>query len=181
VALTALDRADRGELSIHSPVTVTKADLTLFNQPIAQMIGANGYTTTLDELMRRAMQQSDNTCNDFVLWRAGGPDAVRDFLQRKGISGIRFGPGERVMQSRIAGMEWKPYMAGSAFYAARNAVRPASAGPPSKAMLPIPSMARRRSAWWTHWPSSRRANCSRRYRPRGCSASCRTPRPVPSA
>ena len=86
------------------------------------MIGANGYTTTLDELMRRAMQQSDNTCNDFVLWRAGGPDAVRDFLQRKGISGIRFGPGERVMQSRIAGMEWKPYMAGSAFYAARNAV-----------------------------------------------------------
>ena len=122
VALTALDRADRGELSIHSPVTVTKADLTLFNQPIAQMIGANGYTTTLDELMRRAMQQSDNTCNDFVLWRAGGPDAVRDFLQRKGISGIRFGPGERVMQSRIAGMEWKPYMVGSAFYAARNAV-----------------------------------------------------------
>ena len=122
VALTALDRADRGELSIHSPVTVTKADLTLFNQPIAQMIGSNGYTTTLDELMRRAMQQSDNTCNDFVLWRAGGPDAVRDFLQRKGISGIRFGPGERVMQSRIAGMEWKPYMVGSAFYAARNAV-----------------------------------------------------------
>jgi beta-lactamase class A len=74
--------------------------------------------------MRRAMQQSDNTCNDFVLWRAGGPDAVRDFLDRKGITGIRFGPGERIMQSRIAGMEWNSSMVGGGFYAARNRVAP---------------------------------------------------------
>jgi beta-lactamase class A len=125
VTLTALDKADRGELGINSPVTVRKSDLTLFNQPIAQQIGANGYTTTLSELMQRAMQQSDNTCNDFVLWRSGGPEAVKDFLYRKGITGVRFGPGERVMQSRIAGMEWRSSMVGSAFYAARNAV-PAS-------------------------------------------------------
>ena len=122
VTLTALDKADRGELSINSPVTVRKSDLTLFNQPIAQQVGANGYSTTLEELMRRAMQQSDNTCNDFVLWRAGGPEAVRDFLQRKGLTGIRFGPGERIMQSRIAGMEWNSSMVGSGFYAARNRV-----------------------------------------------------------
>ena len=124
VTLTALDKADRGELSAHAPVTVRKSDLTLFNQPIAGQVGANGYTTTLDELMRRAMQQSDNTCNDFVLWRAGGPDAVRDFLDRKGITGIRFGPGERIMQSRIAGMEWNSSMVGGGFYAARNRVAP---------------------------------------------------------
>ena len=122
VALTALDRADRGELGLHSPVTVRKSDLTLFNQPIAQLVGPNGYTTTIDELMRRAMQHSDNTANDFILWRAGGPEAVRDFLRRKGIEGIRFGPGERVMQSRIAGMEWSPSYVGAKFYAARNAV-----------------------------------------------------------
>ena len=122
VTLTALDKADRGELSPDAPVTVRKSDLTLFNQPIAQQVGANGYTTTLSELMRRAMQQSDNTCNDFVLWRAGGPEAVRDFLERKGLTGIRFGPGERVMQSRIAGMEWNSSMVGSGFYAARNRV-----------------------------------------------------------
>ena len=125
VALTALDKADRGELSTSSAVTVRKSDLTLFNQPIAKLVGANGYTTTLDELISRAMKQSDNTANDFVLWRAGGPEAVRDFLDRKRISGIRFGPGERVMQSRIAGMEWKSSYVGQAFYAARNAV-PAS-------------------------------------------------------
>jgi beta-lactamase class A len=126
VALTALDKADRGELSLGRPVTVTKADMTLFHQPVAQQIGANGYTTTLDSLMTRALQQSDNTCNDVVLWRAGGPEAVRSFLRNKGISGIRFGPGERLLQSQIAGMEWKQsYAYNGAFYAARNAV-PAS-------------------------------------------------------
>ena len=125
VTLTALDKADRGELDLFAPVTVTKADLTLFNQPIAAQIGPNGYRTTLAELMQRAMQQSDNTCNDFVLWRAGGPEAIREFLRRKGIEGIRFGPGERKLQSAIAGMEWRPSMVGSGFYAARNAL-PAS-------------------------------------------------------
>jgi beta-lactamase class A len=126
VAMTALDKADRGELSLHAPVTVRKEDMTLFHQPIAQKIGPNGYSTTISDLMFRAVTQSDNTCNDFVLWKAGGPEAVRDFLRDKGIRGIRFGPGERRLQSAIAGMEWKQsYAYNGAFYAARNAV-PAS-------------------------------------------------------
>ena len=123
VALTALDRVDRGELSLTRPVTLTKADMTLFHQPIAQQIGSGGYTTTINALMTRALQQSDNTCNDAVLWRAGGPEAVRGFLREKGISGIRFGPGERLLQSEIAGMEWKQsYAYNRGFYAARDAV-----------------------------------------------------------
>jgi beta-lactamase class A len=97
--------------------------MTLFHQPVAQLIGSNGYTTTVESLMTRALQQSDNTCNDAVLWRAGGPEAVRAFFRDKGISGIRFGPGERLLQSEIAGMEWKQaYAYNGAFYAARNAV-----------------------------------------------------------
>jgi beta-lactamase class A len=123
VALTALDKADRGELSLSRPVTLTKADMTLFHQPIAAQIGPNGYTTSVESLMTRALQQSDNTCNDAVLWRAGGPEAVRDFMRAKGISGIRFGPGERLLQSGIAGMSWKQsYAYNGAFYTARNAV-----------------------------------------------------------
>jgi beta-lactamase class A len=126
VALTALDKADRGELSLSRPVTLTKSDITLFHQPIAAQIGANGYTTTIESLMTRALQQSDNTCNDAVLWRSGGPEAVRAFLRDRGISGIRFGPGERLLQSEIAGIQWKQsYAYGGGFYAARNAV-PAS-------------------------------------------------------
>ena len=123
VALTALDKADRGQLSLSRPVTLTKADITLFHQPIAAQIGANGYTTTIESLMTRALQQSDNTCNDAVLWRSGGPEAVRAFLRNKGLVGIRFGPGERLLQSGIAGMQWRQsYAYGGGFYAARNAV-----------------------------------------------------------
>ncbi|HEY6916653.1 MAG TPA: serine hydrolase, partial [Allosphingosinicella sp.] len=111
-----------GLLSLEAPVTVRREDLTLFHQPIAAQVGANGYETTINELMFRAITQSDNTCNDFVLWKAGGPEAVRAFMKAKGISGIRFGPGERLLQSRIAGMEWKPSYVGQNFYAARNAL-----------------------------------------------------------
>jgi beta-lactamase class A len=126
VALTAFAAADRGELSLSAPVTVRREDMTLFHQPIAAQIGANGYRTTVGDLIYRAITQSDNTCNDFVLWKAGGPTAVRDFLRSRGIDGIRFGPGERLLQSQIAGMEWKQsYAYGGGFYAARGAV-PAS-------------------------------------------------------
>ncbi|TFI58211.1 class A beta-lactamase [Sphingomonas parva] len=123
VALTALDKVDQGALSLTRPVTLTKADMTLFHQPIARQIGASGYTTNIGTLMTRALQQSDNTCNDAVLWRAGGPEAVRAFLREKGISGIRFGPGERLLQSEIAGIEWKQsYAYNGAFYTARDAL-----------------------------------------------------------
>src|SRR3954471_11052427 len=62
VAITALQRADAGQLDLDQRVTVTRQDLTLFHQPIAGQIGENGYTTTLGDLMFRALTQSDNTC-----------------------------------------------------------------------------------------------------------------------
>jgi beta-lactamase class A len=123
VALTALDKADRGELSLHAPVTVRREDMTLFHQPISAQLGGSGYNTTLDSLIYRAITQSDNTCNDFVLWKAGGPDAVRSFFRNKGIEGIRFGPGERLLQSQIAGIQWQQsYAYNGGFYRARAAV-----------------------------------------------------------
>ncbi|MGF1550596.1 MAG: class A beta-lactamase [Sphingomonadaceae bacterium] len=126
VALTAFDKADRGELDLRQRVTVRRDDLTLFHQPIRAAVLNGGFSSTLDDLVFRAITQSDNTANDFVLWRAGGPEAVRATLRRKGIQGIRFGPGERVMQSRIAGLEWNPsYSLGRNFYTARANV-PAS-------------------------------------------------------
>lgn len=123
VALTAFNKIDRGALEFDQPVTLHKSDITLFHQPIAAEISENGYTTTLGALMTRALQQSDNTCNDAVLWRSGGPEAVRAFLREKGISGIRFGPGERLLQSAIAGITWhQSYATNGGFYKARDAL-----------------------------------------------------------
>jgi len=123
VALTAFARADAGELDLSQRVTIRREDLTLFHQPIAAQVGANGFTTTIEDLIFRALTTSDNTCNDAVLRSAGGPTAVRAMLTRNRIEGVRFGPGERLMQSQIAGLQWSPsYSVGRAFYTARNAV-----------------------------------------------------------
>ena len=125
VALTALERADAGRLDLDERVTVTRADLTLFHQPIAGQIGENGYTTTLGNLMFRALTQSDNTCNDIVLRHAGGPSAVRAMLARNHLDGVRFGPGERLLQAGIAGLQWQPaFSRGHAFFTARDALPP---------------------------------------------------------
>jgi beta-lactamase class A len=123
VAITALQRADAGQLDLDQRVTVTRQDLTLFHQPIAGEIGENGYTTTLGDLMFRALTQSDNTCNDIVLRHAGGPSAVRAMLERNHLDGIRFGPGERLLQAGIAGLQWQPaFSQGNAFFTARDAL-----------------------------------------------------------
>lgn len=124
VALTALDAAERKKINLLAPVVLRASDLTLFHQPIASQIRANGqYKATLASLITRALQQSDNTCNDFVLRAIGGPQSVQDFFASKQIEGVRFGPGERLMQSKVAGLTWRPeYSVGGAFFAARSKV-----------------------------------------------------------
>lgn len=120
VAMTVLDMRDSGRLKLEDPVTLTRNDLTLFHQPVAMLITGDGYHTTIGELLRRALTMSDNTCNDRLLRYVGGPAAVRDFIRRKGLGDIRFGPGEKLLQSATAGLSWKPEFAfGDAFNRAR--------------------------------------------------------------
>jgi beta-lactamase class A len=124
VALTAMDAVDRGRLTLEGPVTLTRSDLTLFNQPIAQRVLAGGtYTTTVEQLLTDAITKSDNTANDKLMQVAGGPAAVRRFIAERGLGTIRFYEGERALQSRIAGLTWsQSYSIGDAFYRARNAL-----------------------------------------------------------
>ncbi|MDI1294456.1 MAG: class A beta-lactamase-related serine hydrolase [bacterium] len=123
VSMTFLDAVDRGKLRLSDTTTITRQDLTLFHQPSAAMVGASGWTTSYGDLMRRAMTQSDNTANDTLLRAVGGPDAVRSFMARRMIRDIRFGPGERLLQSTTAGMDWRQdYAIGRNFYAARAKV-----------------------------------------------------------
>lgn len=120
VAMTMLDAVDRGKLTLKDRVTISKDDLTLFHQPLAALVVKGDYTTELDDLLMRAMQSSDNTANDTLLRKVGGPQAVRGFLARNFIRDIRFGPGERLLQSRAAGLVWDQKMSiGRNFYTAR--------------------------------------------------------------
>ena len=123
VSITALDAVDKGKLSLDQPVTLTRDDLTLFHQPIAQEVLAGPYTTTIGDLMLRAITTSDNTANDKLMRSVGGPGAVRAMIRSKHLGAIRFYNGERALQSRIAGLSWNPsYSIGNAFFEARDAL-----------------------------------------------------------
>jgi beta-lactamase class A len=124
VAITALDAVDQGKVSLDNPVTLTKADLTLFHQPIAdEVLKTGSYTTTLADLMTREITQSDNTANDRLMRAVGGPQAVRAMIERKHLGAIRFANGERSMQSRIAGVTWsQDYSIGGKFFQVRDAL-----------------------------------------------------------
>jgi beta-lactamase class A len=123
VALAVFDAMDRGALRPDDAMIVTRNDLTLFHQPISALVGANGYRATVSELLEREMTQSDNTANDMLLRRVGGPTAIRAMLTRLRISNVRFGPGERLLQSGIAGVTWKQaFASGGGFEQARASI-----------------------------------------------------------
>ena len=126
VAMTVLSQRDEGRLKLDDPITVTRDDLTLFHQPIAGLVRGDGYHTTIGALMTRALTQSDNTANDRLLTRVGGPAAVRAFIADRQLGAIRFGPGERLLQAGTAGLTWNQSMAtGRGFEAARARLDPA--------------------------------------------------------
>ncbi|MGE5561715.1 MAG: class A beta-lactamase [Bacillota bacterium] len=122
VSITALDAVDRGKVSLDDKVTLTKADLTVFHQPIAAEVLKDGsYTASLGELMERAITTSDNTANDRLMRAVGGPAAVRAMIARKHLGAIRFANGERTMQSKIAGLTWsQDYAIGGKFFQVRD-------------------------------------------------------------
>ncbi|MDQ2877549.1 MAG: class A beta-lactamase-related serine hydrolase [Pseudomonadota bacterium] len=125
VAMTVLDMRDAGRLRLDDPIVLTRDDLTLFHQPVAALIKGDGYHTTVGGLLQRALTMSDNTCNDRLLRYVGGPAAVRDFIARKGLGDIRFGPGEKLLQSGTAGLSWRPeFTQFNAFERARAALPP---------------------------------------------------------
>jgi beta-lactamase class A len=123
VSITALDAVDKGRVSLDDQVSLSRDDLTLFHQPIAAKILGGGYTTTLGDLMFKAITTSDNTANDKLMRSVGGAQAVRNMIGTKHLGAIRFYNGEKALQSKIAGLLWSPsYSIGNAFYEARNAL-----------------------------------------------------------
>lgn len=125
VAVAVLDAVDRGELTLATPVTINKEDLSLFHQPIRDRVGEGRWTTTVGDLLRRAITQSDNAANDALVRTVGGPYAVQVAVVRKNLGEIRFGPGEREMQTAAAGLTWKPeYSFKRHFWEDREALPP---------------------------------------------------------
>ncbi len=124
VALTLMSQVDQGGVRLSDQATIGPEDLTLFHQPLASRVGRGGLVRmTLGELLEQALTGSDNAANDTILRSIGGPDAVRQFISARQLGRIRFGSGERLLQSRIAGMEWQQrYSLARNFQVAREQV-----------------------------------------------------------
>jgi beta-lactamase class A len=123
VAAAVLDKVDAGEINLSDPVTVTPADLTIFHQPIRDRMLAGAYRTTIAELLRYAMTQSDNTANDILFRMVGDRAGVEEFLNRRGLTGIMMSAGEKELQMQIAGMQWNPrFSYGRIFWQVREGV-----------------------------------------------------------
>jgi beta-lactamase class A len=123
VSITALDAVDNGRVRLDDRATLDRSDLTLFHQPIRAQILGGGYTTTLEDLMVKAITTSDNTANDKLMRSVGGASAVRRMIADKHLGAIRFYNGERALQSKIAGLIWsQSYSIGNAFFEARDSL-----------------------------------------------------------
>lgn len=125
VALAVLDQVERGAINLDTPVLVQRSDMSVFHQPIQTHLSDRGYTTTIDALLMGALAQSDNAANDILVRRVGGPSVVQRIIETKRLAGLRSGPDERVLQSKIAGLTWRPeYSFGRTFWTARDQVAP---------------------------------------------------------
>lgn len=124
VAMTILDKVDKGLITLDDEVIIGLDDLTLFHQPIrARVLREGQIRETVRSLLEQSITTSDCTANDSLLRYAGGPAAVRAFFRDKGISEVRFSEGERHMQSQIAGIQWQQsYSLGRNFENARAQV-----------------------------------------------------------
>ena len=111
VVMTALDAVDTGRISLYDQIRIGTKDLTLFHQPIAsRVLNQGSVSISVEDAIEQAITRSDNTINDALLRHAGGPRAVRRFIGRRTLGAIRFGPGERLLQSQTAGMKWNQSM-----------------------------------------------------------------------
>lgn len=124
LAVALLDQVDRGVLSLDEAVTLGPGDLSVFYQPLARSVRAEGSVrTTLGDLLARSIAQSDNAATDALIRRLGGGAAVQAILANKGVQGVRVGPEERLLQTEIAGVTWRPEYADLAtFNRARDGV-----------------------------------------------------------
>jgi beta-lactamase class A len=106
-------------------VQVRSQDMSVFNQPIQKKLVDGVYDTTIDGLLVYAIAQSDNAANDILVRKLGGSRRVRAWLVAHGVAGVRSGPEERILQSEIAGVIWRPeYSFGQAFWTARDKIAP---------------------------------------------------------
>jgi beta-lactamase class A len=109
VALAVMQAVDDGRLSLDQTVVMGPEDRSVFYQPLASRIRASRpLSITVADLLRHALIESDNSANDMLIREVGGPGVVTQAIARKGLTGLAVGGTEREVQTKTAGLEWRP-------------------------------------------------------------------------
>ncbi len=125
-AIAVLGAVDAGRLQLTDPVLVRREDMSVFHQPIQARLTDAGFQTDVGDLLIDAIADSDNAADDILIRKVGGSEAVQAAVSARELGDIRCGPEEHLLESRIAGLAWRPdYAFGQAFWTARDALDPA--------------------------------------------------------
>lgn len=89
LAVHILREVERGRISLADTVTITQAQMSPGRSPIRDGARGGVARVTVEELVRAAVSDSDNTANDALQRLGGGPAAVGRTMQALGIRGIR--------------------------------------------------------------------------------------------
>jgi beta-lactamase class A len=109
VALAVMQAVDQGRLSLDQTVVMGPEDRSVFYQPLASRIRASRpLQITVADLLRHALIESDNAANDRLIREVGGPGVVTRTIADKRLHGLAVGGTERDVQTKTAGLEWKP-------------------------------------------------------------------------
>jgi beta-lactamase class A len=109
VALAVLQAVDDGKMRLDQWAVMRPDDRSVFYQPLASRIrDPDGLAITLADLLRHALIESDNSANDKLIREIGGAGVVTRVIAEKGLAGLSVGGTERDLQTRTAGLEWRP-------------------------------------------------------------------------
>lgn len=109
VAIAVMQAVDDGKLALDQSVVMRPEDRSVFYQPLASRIrGPEGLAITIADLLRHALIESDNSANDKLIAELGGAGAVSRVIAAKRLRGVAVGGTERDMQTRTAGLTWRP-------------------------------------------------------------------------
>ncbi len=90
IVIAVLHRVEQGRLTLAQPVTVNEDDLipAAGHSPLRDK-HPRGGEFNVEDLLRRAIVDSDGSASDVLLKLLGGPREVRKYLKSEKISGIR--------------------------------------------------------------------------------------------
>ena len=103
LAIFVLHKAQQGELALNETVTLTRDQLSIAHSPIADNFEAR-QTYTIEELVRAAVAESDNTAADMLMERVGGPAALTAFFVAHRVPGFRVDRYESELQPQAVGL-----------------------------------------------------------------------------